>query len=447
METIVNKLIFFNEYFTFFVIFPTVLVLGLYLTIRLKGVQITQLGKSFTSLLGKSEGKGNISHYEAVSAVLAGNLGTGNISGIAVAVVTGGPGSLVWMWVMAFLGSVIQYASCTLGVRYRQQNEDGEYVGGPMYYLQNGLKSKTLGILFSLFSILAAFTVGNFVQINSVILPLQKFTDRTDLWSIVIALCVGVVILGGMQRFARVASSVVPIKALLYLGTALVILALNYDKVGSASLLMIKSAFSTHSLVGGVLGYSVVKAMTAGFARGIFATDAGTGIAPLIQSSAKTTHPIQDGIVALCAPFLVMIVCTVTGLVLIVTEAWQVVDLKSTNMCTYAFSKGLGSDIGGYIVILSLILFAFTTILSWGICLERSVEYLLGRRWVKIFKLLYICLIPVGAYAPVEIIWLIADIAIGFMMLTNLIGVAGLSTEVESLTSEYFGDTEEIATA
>jgi AGCS family alanine or glycine:cation symporter len=394
---------------------------------------------SFLQLLNKDKAdKGNISHYQAISAVLAGNFGTGNISGMAVALATGGPGALVWMWIMAFLGAAIQYTSCVLGVKYRRQNKDGEYIGGPMYYLRDGLGFKKLALCFSLFTVFGAITVGNLAQVNSVTLPLQKMGVDPLICGIVIAVLISVVLLGGIQRLAKFASFVVPVKALLYLGTALVILGLHPEKLIPAFKLMFSAAFNPQSIVGGVLGFSVVKAISSGFDRGVFATDAGTGIVPILQASARTTDPIIDGIVTLVAPFLVMIVCTTTGLVLLVTGVWQDPNLQSTNMVTHAFQEGLGHSIGAYIVIIALVMFAYTTILAWAYCGEKAVGYILGENNTRYFKYFYIALIPLGAFIHVDLIWRLADIAISLMLMTNLIGVMGLSKEVIGASRKYF---------
>ncbi len=429
----------FNEAFTFFCVFPTIILLGLYLTLKLKFVQISKLKMGFSCLLDKGDKhQGNISHFQAISTVLAGNFGTGNISGMAVAITTGGPGALVWMWVMAFLGAAIQYGSCILGVKYRRKNSEGEYVGGPMYYLTEGLGLKYLGILFAIFTIIAALTVGNFAQINSVTLPLQKLGFSPITCGLIMAIFVSLVTIGGINRVARLASFIVPFKACLYLGTAFVILILHAKDILPALKLMLTASFNNQSVVGGVLGFGVVKAITSGFDRGLFATDAGTGIVPILQASARTAHPIIDGVVTLVAPFLVMIVCTATGLVLIITGAWQQPDLRSTNMVTYAFEKGLGTQVGAYIVIIALILFAYTTILAWACCAEKAIGFLYGTHYARWFKYLYIALIPVGALIHVDLIWLLADISISFMLVTNLIGVAGLSKDIIEETRKFF---------
>jgi AGCS family alanine or glycine:cation symporter len=441
VETFIALMTKLNEIVTFWIIFPFIFILGFYFTWKLRGVQFTKLKMSF-ALLWKSDKstQGNISHYEAISAVLAGNFGTGNISGMAIAVAMGGPGALVWMWFVTFFGSVIQFASCVLGVKYRQKNSDGDYMGGPMYYISEGLGRKKMGMLYAFFAIIGAFTVGNFTQVNSVTLPLGDLNLDPFYSSLVLAILVGAVILGGMRRFAAIASSVVPVMALLYFGSALIILANHADQVLDAFLLMFQGAFNPESILGGALGYGIVKTISIGFGRAIFATDAGLGLAPIIQSSAKTTHPVIDGIVALAAPFLVMVVCTVTGLVLIVTGVFLNPDLKSTNMCIAAFQKGLGNTIGSYVVLLSLILFAYTTILAWSCCGERAVEFLFGKSKVRLFQYLYIALVPVGALAHVDLVWIVADTAISMMMIVNLIGIAGLSGVVIRKTHDFFQD-------
>lgn len=442
--SIKSFLLAFNENFTFFCVFPGILFLGLYLTLRLRFVQVTKLKQSYQHLLNKEQNsQGNISHFEAVSAVLAGNFGTGNISGMAVAVSTGGPGALVWMWMMAFLGAAIQYASCVLGVKYRTKNAEGEYVGGPMYYLSEGLGFKKLGVFFALLTILAAITMGNFAQVNSIALPLQKMGMDPLTSGVLIAISVAAVVVGGIGRMAKFSALIVPLKAFMYMAFAVVILGMHYDKILPAFNLMLKSAINPQAATGGIIGIGVMKALTTGFDRGVFATDAGTGIVPILQASARTTNPIVDGLVTLVAPFLVMIVCTTTGLILLVTGAWEHLDLKSTNMVTYAFEEGLGHELGAYVVVAALVLFGYTTILAWACCAEKAGGYLWGVRSSHWIKYAYIALIPVGAFVHVDLVWVLADICVTMMLMTNLIGVAGLSSEVIKESKAYFQEEEE----
>lgn len=429
-----------NQFITFYLVFPFILFLSLFLTFRLKCLQITKLKLSLLNLFkSNSKDEGNISHYEAVSAVIAGNLGTGNISGMAVALTMGGPGALVWMWVMAFLGSIIQYSSCYLGVKYRTQNESGQYLGGPMYYLKNGLGLKKLASLFAVLTLIAAVLVGNFAQVNSTVLPLAKIGIPPIFCGLLIMGISAAVILGGAQRFARVAASIVPSMAVLYIGTGLFILFCYKEAVIPAFALMFKSAFQSSSIAGGALGFGLMKSLSTGFERGLFATDAGTGIVPILQSGARSQHAVLDGVVSLVAPFLVMITCTMTGLILIVTGAFGAdPSLQSTNMVVFAFQKVLGEGLGTSIVFFCLFLFAYTTILAWGSCGEKAAEFLWGKKKAKTFQYLYLACIPIGAVARVDLVWTLADLAIAFMLLTNLVGIAGLSREVIEGSKQFF---------
>jgi len=425
-----------NHTLTLLCVFPAIVLLGSYLSFRLKFPQVTKLRLSAKYLLKKDSGAGNISHYQAMSSVLAGNFGTGNISGIAIAIGAGGPGALVWMWIMAFFGAAIQYASCILGVKYRTRDGKGEYSGGPMYYLEKGIKQKGLAIAFSLVTICAAFTVGNLAQVHSISLPL-KYAGIDPITTVcIITACAFLVILGGIKRVAIVAATIVPIKALLYLGTSLVILFYHADLILPAFKLMLQAAFDFNSVAGGLAGFSVAQAISAGFDRGLFATDAGTGIVPILQSSAKTSNPVVDGIVTLIAPFLVMIVCTMTGLVLIVTGACNV-GLKSTDMVTYAFETGLQSSFGFYVVVVSLMLFAYTTVIAWAYCGKKAMSFI----WPKgasLFQYCYIACIPIGAFLHVDLIWGLADLFISLMLIFNVIGVALLSKQVIGDSKDYF---------
>ncbi|MES2344577.1 MAG: amino acid carrier protein [Chlamydiota bacterium] len=428
----------FNHTFTLCIIFPAIILLGFYLTFKLRFVQVFQLRKSFNCLVkGDCGQEGNISRFGAIASVLAGNFGTGNISGMAVAIATGGPGALVWMWVMAFFGAAVQYVSCILSVSYREKTKSGEFVGGPMYYLKNGLGFKKTAVVFAVFTIFGSIAVGNFAQINSVVLPLQKMGLNPLYTSMTIAVLVGVVILGGIQRIASFATYIVPVKASLYLGAALTVIVLNYDQVIPAFQLMFRHAFGLAPAIGGVLGAGILKALTTGFDRGLFATDAGTGVVPILQAGARSENPIMDGIATLIAPLIVMIVCTATGLVLILTGAWQIPELQSTNMVTYAFTKGLGSSIGEYVVVAALILFAYTTILAWSYCGEKALGYLIGSEKGRYFRVVYILLVPVGSVLQVGMVWTLADISITLMLAANLVGVIGLSRRVIESTRKF----------
>lgn len=434
----------FNESFTFFCVFPGMLILGLYLTFRLRFVQISQFHLSFSNLINKKESsQGNMSHFEAVSTVLAGNFGTGNISGMAIAIATGGPGALVWMWVMAFLGSAIQYASCFLGVKYRMKNSHGEYVGGPMYYLSHALGWKSLAAVFAILTLFAAISVGGFAQVNSMMLPLKTLGLHPLFCSLLLTFFVAIVLIGGVARLAKFASMIVPLMAFLYLSGALIVLFLHWDLIPQALILMLSSAINPEAAFGGFLGAGLLKTITTGLDRGLFATDAGTGIVPILQAGARSDNPVTDGLVTLVAPFCVMLVCTMTGLVLLVTGAWQQTGLQSTNMVTFAFQEGLGSFGGAAIVIISLLLFGYTTILAWACCAEKAAEYLFGSHKGAWFKYIFITFIPVGAFLQVDLVWALADLCITGMLATNMVGIAALAHEVIDESRRYFSSSSQ----
>lgn len=428
---VLNYLKIFHHNLALWCVFPLVFTLGLYLSVRLKFIQFSRLKDGFKQLLKKdSEEEGEISHFEALSAVLAGNLGTGNISGMAVALATGGPGSLVWMWVMAVLGAILKYSGCFLSLKFRERNEKGDHVGGPMYYLSRGLGLKKVAALFSLFAIFASFTVGNLVQVNSMTLPLTRLGVPQIAIIITLIFFVSIVLLGGLHRLARVVSTIVPAMTCIYLGASFVILYLFKAKILSAFQLILQSAFDFNSILGAGAGFGITKAISVGFERGVFATDAGCGIAPILQSGTKSKSPVTEGIIGMIAPLIVMFICTITALVLIVTGAWQSSGEVSTNMCTWAFQHGLSHAIGKYIVIFSLVLFAFTTIITWAYCGEKASEYLFSKKAVKIFKYFYIFVLPLGTFFHTQMVWILADISIGFMLITNLIGIIGFSSKI-----------------
>jgi alanine or glycine:cation symporter, AGCS family len=409
---------------TFWVVIPLMLIVGTFLTVRLRGIQLRCIVEGFRHLLDRKDAScGSISNFEAVSAVLAGNLGTGNISGMAVALSVGGPGSLLWMWLMVLLGMVIKYAECLLGVKYRHINEEGEYVGGPMYYLEKVGPRKILSILFCLFTLGGALTAGNLVQVNSLVLPL-KVDFLTDIAiGLVVAGAVASIIFGGLQRIAHVVAAVVPLMTLIYLMGALAILVIFYRELPQAFEMIITDAWKPWSLGGAAAGWGVIKVMTTGFERGIFATDAGIGMSAILQSGAQTRNAPSEGLVGMVPPIIVLFVCSITTLVLLVTGAWQVPGLQSTTMCTWAFEHGLGHPAASWLVMVSIILFGMTTILAWAFCGEKAIEYLFGLKAVRWFNIFFVMMIPLGAVAEVHVVWALADLSIALMLITNLIGV------------------------
>lgn len=405
--------------------------MGGYYTLRLRGLQVSKLKLSLSYLLGQKQEKsqGGIPRYQAVATVLAGNFGTGNISGMAIALSTGGPGALFWMWLMALIGVMIQYASCLLGVKYREKSSSGEFAGGPMYYLKNGAKSPFAAALFAFFVVLGAITVGGLCQMDSINLALQSWNIPTSISAIGVTVAAALVILGGVKRIARFSSSIIPVLALLYLGSCFYILAANLSLLPAAFSLLFSSAFGSHALIGGAAGFSVAQVVTAGVGRALFATDVGTGYVPILQAQSKSQHHVIDGVVALIAPFLVMVVCTVTALVLIVTGAYTT-SLVSTSMVVWAFQQHLGVLGGKLVVTLSLLLFGFTTILAWAHCFEKALGYLLGDKEALTLRLAFLVFLPLGIFLPTYFIWTLADLSLVCMTLLNVWGVTTLSKEV-----------------
>lgn len=419
-----------KQLLTLGILFPLIVIVGGYFSYKLKCLQITKLSKAI-SLVNNKERQGGLSSFGAMAAILGGNLGTGNISGVAIAIMSGGPGALLWMWVMAILASITKYVGCFLGVHFQQQNEHKEWVGGPMFYLSKGLNMPIIANIFCGLTILASLTVGNLVQVHALSLPIHDLGINPWIFGVVMASLIGGVILGGLQRFSLTVQALVPPMALAYVGSCVVLLWLNRAYIGPSINLIVSEAFNLTSLSGGALGFSIIKAMQAGFDRGLFATDSGLGLAPILHGAVYDPNPLIDnrhvqGLISILSPMIVMIVCTVTGLVLISTQVY-LLDLSSTNMCMEAFRKGFSSKHAGHIVSVTLFFFAFTTMLTWCFCAQRASEFLWGIKYVKIFQWLFIVVVPLGVFIEESLVWLIADLSTNFMFLTNMIGVIGLS--------------------
>ena len=420
---------------SFLVVVPLVTISGLYFTKQLRAVQFRTLPLSLRLMSPKSNGAG-ISSFGAIAAVLGGNLGTGNIAGIAVALTTGGPGALFWMWIMAFLGAVLKYVGSYLGVRYRQTQEDGRVVGGPMHYLKSALGRPKLASLYCFLLIGGAMTTGNMVQVNSLSLPLAQAGYSPFLMGLVMAVLLGATLLGGMKRFTHVVSCVVPFMAAGYLGACLYILWAHSVHILPAFETIFSSAFGLSPALGGALGYGIFASLQAGFDRGLFATDAGLGLAAILHApvNTPTTHvpsnAIAQGIMSVLSPLIVMCVCMVTGLVLMTTGAWQIPGLESTNQCMHAFCVGLSHDKAGFVVLVTLFFFAFTTVLTWSYCADRAVAFLFGEKRVRPFQVLFVALVPLGSLVSVTAAWQLADIFLAFMLLINVFALFALRKEV-----------------
>ena len=415
---------------------------GLYLTLRLGFIQIRYLPRALGYLFKKDKGgKGDVSSFAALCTALAATIGTGNIVGVATAVQAGGPGAIFWMWLVALLGMATKYAECLLAVKYRVRDKNGFMAGGPMYYIERGLGIKWLAKLFALFGVMVAFFgIGTFPQVNAITHAMQDtFNIPVLVTAIIVTLLVGLIILGGVKRIATASSVIVPFMAILYVTTSLVIILLNIEKVPDAISLIIYSAFNPQAALGGAVGFTVMKAIQSGVARGIFSNESGLGSAPIAAAAAQTREPVRQGLISMTGTFLdTIIVCTMTGIVLVLTGAWNNPELAGATVTNYAFAQGLGTSIGATIVTVGLLFFAFTTILGWCYYGERCFVYLVGIRGVKLYRLAYIVLVGLGSFLHLNLIWIIADIVNGLMAFPNLIALIGLRKVVIEETKDYF---------
>ncbi|MFA0082781.1 alanine/glycine:cation symporter family protein [Vibrio breoganii] len=427
---------------------PPLLILlvgtGVYFTFSLGLIQFRHLPTALKMVFtksGDSKSKGDVSAFAALCTALSATIGTGNIVGVATAIKLGGPGALFWMWLAALFGMATKYAECLLAVKYRTTDDKGGMLGGPMYYLRDGVKSPLLATLFALFALgVALFGIGTFPQVNA-ILDASEVTlgaDRT-MAAIVLTVLVAMVTLGGIKSISRVAGKVVPTMAVIYIVSCLGILVNNSDQILSAIELVVVSAFTPTAASGGFFGASVMLAIQSGIARGVFSNESGLGSAPMAAAAAKTDSCARQGLISMTGTFFdTIIICTMTGLALIITGAWQT-DLAGAMMTTHAFAVGLNADtLGPILVSVGLLFFAFTTILGWNYYGERCVVYLFGTKAILPYKVLFIALVFSGAFMKLDMIWLIADIVNGLMAVPNLIGLIALRQVVIAETKLFF---------
>ncbi len=426
---------------------PPLLVLlagtGIYFTYRLGLIQIFQLPRALYYLFTKEQGakKGDVSAFAALCTALAATIGTGNIVGVATAIQAGGPGAIFWMWIVAFLGMATKYAECLLALKYRVRDKQGFMAGGPMYYIERGLGLTWLAKLFAIFGILVAFFgIGTFPQINAITHAMQDtFHVPVVVSAIVVTTLVALIILGGVKRIATVSSIIVPIMAVLYVATSIIIMVLNYKALPDAIMLIIESAFHPQAAFGGALGYGVLRVIQAGVSRGIFSNESGLGSAPIAAAAAETKEPVRQGLISMTGTFLdTIIVCTMTGIVLVLTGAWNTPGLAGAAVTNFAFNHGLGTNFGATIVTVGLLFFAFTTILGWCYYGERCFVYLAGIKGIKLYRAVFILLVACGAFLQLDLIWILADIVNGLMAIPNLIALIGLRKVVINETKSYF---------
>ena len=425
---------------------PPLLVLlvgtGIMLTIRLGLLQVLKLPQALKLIFcAKNDGHGDVNSFKALCTALAATVGTGNIVGVATAIKAGGPGALFWMWLAAFFGMATKYAECLLAVKYRTVDANGNISGGPMYYIQNGLgkQYKPLAIMFCVFGIMCAyFGVGTFAQVNSIVEITKISVGIPVIYTgIALTVLVAAVTIGGLKSISNVSSKVVPGMAVIYFFTTLGILVSFADQVPGAIALVIESAFTTTAAQGGFLGATVMLAMRNGVARGVFSNESGLGSAPIVAAAAKTHWPAEQGLVSMTGTFIdTIIICTMTGLSLIVTGVWNG-DLNGAAMTNAAFSSAFPA-FGTWLLLVGLVLFAFTTILGWNYYGERCCEYLLGVKAILPYRIIFILLIAVGPFLKLEAIWVLADIVNGLMAIPNLIALLGLTSVIVAETKLYF---------
>ena len=424
---------------------PPMLILlvgtGFWLTFSLRGLQFTKLGHALYLALVKrkedSDEPGDITHFQALMTALSATVGTGNIAGVATAIAIGGPGALFWMWITGLVGMATKYADAILAVKYRVVDENGEMSGGPMYYISRGLNLPWLGAIFAVFASVAAFGIGNMVQSNSVADAVQAtFSVPTWITGVTLMIFTALVVLGGIKSIGRVTSVLVPIMIVFYMGAALFIIFSNIADVPAALALIVKQAFAPTSAVGGFAGAGVMLAIRMGVARGVFSNESGLGSAPIAAAAAQTKSPATQALVSMTQTFIdTLIVCTMTGLVLILTGAWSH-GQNGAELTTTALAAGMPG--GAFIVTIGLVLFAYSTILGWCYYGEKSIEYLFGIKSVLPYRIVFVLFVGLGAVAKLNLVWNISDTLNGLMAIPNLIGLIMLTPVIVSETKRYF---------
>ena len=442
-----------------------ILAVGIYLTCRLHILQIRHLPKALKFMVKNEEdGTGEVTSFGALCTALSATIGTGNIVGVATALVAGGPGALFWMWIAAFFGMATKYAEGVLAIKYRVIEEDGHVLGGPFYYIERGMgvKWRWLGKIFAFFGAgVGLLGIGTFTQVNGIASAVNGFFDPNNAWTVslfgsdyswtvvisglILTLCVGLVVIGGIKRIARVSEIIVPFMAIAYFLCCLLILIMNFKAIPAALLEIIQSAFGMRAVTGGAIG-AIIVAMQKGIARGIFSNEAGLGSAPIAAAAAQTKEPARQGLVSMTGTFIdTIIICTMTGLSIVITGAWDI-GLEGVAVTTHAFQTGLpfAPQVSSFLLMACLVFFAFTTILGWNYYGERCLEYLANGKSAAVttYRWLYILAVFIGPFMTVSAVWTIADIFNALMTLPNLIAIIALSGVVVAETRAYFNRAE-----
>ena len=439
-----------------------ILFTGILLTVRLRGLQVRHLGKALHYVFhNEDDGEGEVTSFGALCTALSATIGTGNIVGCATAIVAGGPGALFWMWLAAFFGMATKYAEGMLAVKYRVIAEDGHALGGPFYYIEKGMGKnfKWLAKLFCVFgTMVGLFGIGTFTQVNGITSAVNNFFDSSNVHTIslfgmnysisvvvagiIVTVCAGLVIIGGIKRISKVSEIIVPFMAVTYIGVCLLIVLTHLPQVPVAFGQIIQSAFGLKAAAGGAIGAMTV-AMQKGIARGIFSNEAGLGSAPIAAAAAQTKEPVRQGLVSMTGTFIdTIVICTMTGLSIVLTGAWQVEGLEGVQVTTYAFQHGLPipGQISAFVLMICLVFFAFTTILGWDYYSERCLEYLTNghKKTILTYRWLYILAVFIGPYMTVSAVWTIADIFNGLMAIPNMIALFALSGVIVKETKAFF---------
>lgn len=416
---------------------------GIFLTIILRGLQLRGLIYSlYLALIKRKEDDqeaGDISHFQALMTALAATVGTGNIAGVATAIVIGGPGALFWMWITGLFGMATKYSEAVLAIKFREKDKLGTMSGGPMYYLSKGLGWKWLGVLFAIFAAVAAFGIGNMVQSNSVAEAVRtSFGIPNWATGIVLATLTAMVVLGGIKSIAKVTQYLVPFMIIIYFLGALLIILLKISALPKIFLLIIESAFTPTAAAGGFLGATLMQTIRIGVARGVFSNESGLGSAPIAAAAAKTPNPVKQALVSMTQTFIdTLVVCTMTGLVLLLSGLWNS-GRTGAELTALAFNRSLPGGLGEFIVTMGLIFFAYSTILGWCYYGEKSIEYLFQERAVKIYRILFVIFVAIGTFLKLETVWTVADLMNGLMAFPNLVGLIGLSSIIVAETNKYF---------
>jgi len=411
---------------------------GLYLTIRLKGMQFWAMGHAIKLIFSKDEkAEGDISQFAALMTALAATVGIGNIVGVATAIALGGPGAIFWMWLTGLVGMATKYSEAVLAVKYREKGENG-FKGGPMYYLAKGLNMPKLGMVFAFFAVIASFGIGNMTQSNAVASALvSQFSVPTWVTGAVLLVVTAVVILGGIKSIGKTTSFLIPIMIAMYLLTSLAIIVLNFDKVPDAFGLIFGHAFAPFAATGGFVGAAVAAAIRFGIARGVFSNESGLGSAPIAAAAAKTNDPVKQALVSMTQTFIdTLVVCTMTAVIILMAPVW-LEGGSAGDLTLRSFQFFLG-DFGGTVVLIATVLFAYSTILGWSYYGERSFEFLFGDKSIKIYRVIFIAFVMVGAVSELRFVWNFSDMANGLMAIPNLIALLLLSNVITKETNRYF---------